>query len=177
MVHTLTTHARIGITRMRYTTVAAAAAGIIGAATTFAPIAHANKDPDAAYLRDILALGVKPNPGYGNNALIKGGHQMCSMMDDESPQQVSRELFESAVGGSPDIANVVVTYAIVDLCPEHVKEIPNSWYAPRRARPAGGQITRYLGITAHEQNRPGRLAGAAFCSPDESLDRCSPRRR
>jgi len=129
---------------MKYTTVAAAAAGIIVAATTFAPIARANKDPDAAYLRHILALGIKPNRGYDNNALIKSGYQMCSMLYDESPQQVSRKLSERAVGVSPGIANVVVTYAIVDLCPEHVKEIPNSWW-----------MTPYLGITAHEQNRPG----------------------
>ncbi|WP_197512651.1 DUF732 domain-containing protein [Mycobacterium sp. 852002-10029_SCH5224772] len=105
--------------RATFITTGAFATGAAVAGIAFAAPAQAD---ETAYITDMHNAGIAND--YGDSGLLKTGWQACeSISSGLSPGDVKARILynsdsnEGASGITPDQANDIVNYAMVDLCP------------------------------------------------------------
>jgi hypothetical protein len=130
----------------RRTSVAAlivATVAVGGAAGTLAPQAHAKPAPEVEYMYNVE---VRRHYDFPNNDAIGYGYGICGKVGaGEGYAQVMGDVKHDVSPNDEFAANYLVSYAVDNLCPEHIWQLRNS---AQGYRPPPGQ--EYFGSPGAE---------------------------
>ena len=121
--------------------IAVIAFGVIAQAP--APLAHAAPAPEVEYTYDVV---VRRHYDFPNNDAIGYGYGICGKVTaGEGYPQVMGDVKNDVTPNDEFAANYLVSYAVDNLCPEHISQLRNS---AQGYRPPPGQ--EYFGSPGAE---------------------------